>query len=230
MDKKPFTVWKTIGLAINFVGENLLWILPMGCIALFAQCYAEALPNETESWKVIGHQLLLVMLGTLLSYPLIGAVTLKVERKITWGRAFQEGVRRWIPITLLQIGINISTALAFLALFIPGLIVATATALAIPAMMLEGLGPMKAFDRSWELTKKSRMRIFGLMLLNILLLYGIGGQPTYIIKILPLQPIYRAGLAALITAPLAAVWPAVTTLIYMRLRDREETSSIEVVE
>jgi hypothetical protein len=62
--------------------------------------------------------------------------------------------------------------LGFMLLVIPGIILGVGLALAIPAVVLEpGRSASGALSRSWELTRGSRWRIFGLGVTLLVLLY-----------------------------------------------------------
>jgi Membrane domain of glycerophosphoryl diester phosphodiesterase. len=62
--------------------------------------------------------------------------------------------------------------LGFMLIVIPGIILGVGLALAIPAVVLEpGRSASGALSRSWELTRGSRWRIFGLGIVLFVLLY-----------------------------------------------------------
>lgn len=62
--------------------------------------------------------------------------------------------------------------LGFVLLFVPGIILLVGLVVAIPAVVLEpGITATAALSRSWELTRGSRWRIFGLGVTLLVLLY-----------------------------------------------------------
>jgi len=63
------------------------------------------------------------------------------------------GLRRFFPVLAWQFGAAILTALAGILLVIPAFIVATMLLVAMPACVVEQLGPVKSMDRSKRLTK-----------------------------------------------------------------------------
>lgn len=138
------------------------------------------------------------------------------------------------------------TALAvfvgFVLLVFPGFVLITGLILAVPALVLEPrLSASAALSRSWELTRGSRWRVFGLLLILVILLYipiaAIGG----------LVAVFVPGAGSLFTRPQATVavtavaitgliqmfiYPlfyCVLTVAYYDLRVRKEGFDLEVL-
>lgn len=91
-----------------------------------------------------------------------------------FGEAVIKGFARFFPI----IGLAICTLLAvwagFLLLIIPGIMFAVMFYVALPACVVERLGPIASMKRSIALTRGHRWKIFGILIL-IVLLSAIGG-------------------------------------------------------
>jgi len=90
--------------------------------------------------------------------------------------AAREALRRATPyigrILVCSLLMTLVVGLGFVLLFIPGIILAVGLVLAIPAVVLEsGITATAALSRSWELTRGSRWRVFGLGLTLLVLLY-----------------------------------------------------------
>jgi uncharacterized membrane protein len=132
--------------------------------------------------------------------------------------------------------------LGFLLMVIPGVILAVGLAVAIPALVLEtGRGASGALSRSWELTRGSRWRIFGLGLTLFVLLY----IPVVAISGLVAVLVPRgaaAGFGASSTATIVAlaiggvvqlfIYPlfyCVLTVTYYDLRVRKEGFDLELL-
>jgi uncharacterized membrane protein len=130
----------------------------------------------------------------------------------------------------------------FLLFILPGLMLITGLILAVPALVIESrLGASAALSRSWELTRGSRWRLFGLLLVLVILLYlpiaAIGG----------LVAVFVPGAGSIFTRPdasVAVVAVAVTGLVqifiyplfycvltvaYYDLRVRKEGFDLEVL-
>ena len=88
----------------------------------------------------------------------------------------RDALRRSTPyigrILICSLLMTVVVGLGFILLFVPGVILAVGLALAIPAVVLEPrTSASGALSRSWELTRGSRWRIFGLGVTLLVLLY-----------------------------------------------------------
>jgi hypothetical protein len=138
--------------------------------------------------------------------------------------------------------IAIIVFVGFLLLFVPGIILICGLLLAFPALVLEpGSTATASLSRSWQLTRGSRWRMFGLFVTLLVLLYvpmvAIGGV---LALLAPSGPITHARSAFRIgLIPLAAmgvvqifVYPlfyCVLTVAYYDLRVRKEGFDLEVL-
>ncbi len=84
---------------------------------------------------------------------------------------FQRGLGRFLPVMALTILWWLGFALGWLILIVPATILASMWAVALPAMVGEGLGVFAAFGRSRELTRGNRLSIFGVLFLLIVMYY-----------------------------------------------------------
>jgi uncharacterized BrkB/YihY/UPF0761 family membrane protein len=126
-------------------------------------------------------------------------------------------------------------------LFIPGIVLAVGLALAIPTVVLEPRSPSAALSRSWELTRGSRWRIFGLGLTLLVLLYiPVVAVTGLVAVILPQAAGERFGPASLSTISAIAIggvvqmfiYPlfyCVLTVTYYDLRVRKEGFDLELL-
>jgi branched-subunit amino acid transport protein AzlD len=82
-------------------------------------------------------------------------------------QSLQVGWQRILPVIGLAICASILTALGFIVLIVPGLIVATMLFVATPVCVVERLelDPFSSMERSAQLTKGHRWKIFGLLVL-----------------------------------------------------------------
>jgi hypothetical protein len=132
--------------------------------------------------------------------------------------------------------------LGLLFLVIPGIILGTGLAVAIPAVVLEpGRSASGALSRSWELTRGSRWRIFGLGLTLLILLYiplaaitGVlalllpraGGSLTAATSVSAVVALAVGGMIQLLLYPL---FYCVLTIAYYDLRVRKEGFDLELL-
>ena len=89
-------------------------------------------------------------------------------------RSFQHASRRFLPVIGVAFLTTLLTGLASLLLIIPGLILFTAWYVAIPACVVERLGPWTSLQRSAALTKGNRWKVARLIIV-LAVITGIGG-------------------------------------------------------
>ncbi|MEX0972066.1 MAG: hypothetical protein WDZ46_02255 [Solirubrobacterales bacterium] len=82
------------------------------------------------------------------------------------------------PFILALIGFGILFGLAvtigFVFLIVPGLILLTFWSVGAPAIVVEGIGPIDAFGRSWRLVRGNAWAVFGTLVVVLLIVIGIG--------------------------------------------------------
>lgn len=85
---------------------------------------------------------------------------------------------RHLPISLVVMGIQAAmVGVGTMVLIIPGLIANVVVSLAVPARVVEDVGPLKAIARSIDLSEGVRWRLFGFVCMSgtLLVLAAIGG-------------------------------------------------------
>lgn len=176
------------------------------------------------------------------------AATVFIVSESYLGRPIDAGtaMRRAAPYIMKILVCSVLTAivvfLGFLFFVIPGIILVVGLILAVPALVIEPqLGSGAALSRSWELTRGSRWRIFGLLLVVVILLYipiaAIGG----------LMAVFVPGAGSFLTSPSVTVsvvavaigglvqifiYPlfyCVLTVAYYDLRVRKEGFDLELL-
>jgi hypothetical protein len=170
---------------------------------------------------LVGLSLLLLVLGTAAFAALIGVIVLL---------AFTLGEWAVLPGLALGLGGAILAVYAYVKL-----------AVASPALVIEGVGPIGALGRSWRLVRGSFWRVLGILLLALVItsvLTGIITAPLTILGMLVsgvegdllLSTVITSGvatlLAGILTLPFTA---AVTGLLYTDLRMRREALDIQLV-
>jgi hypothetical protein len=107
---------------------------------------------------------------------------------------------------------------------------------AVPALLAEGIGPVQALRRSWELTRGHWWRLFGILVVVYLLAYvvssvlGIFALPLAIL--VPFVPDVVRGAVALTVTTLASALVApieylCVVLLYFDLRVRKESFDLD---
>ena len=80
-------------------------------------------------------------------------------------QSLQVGWQRILAVIGLAITASVLTALGFVVLIVPGVMVAVMSFVATPACVVERLDPFGSLERSARLTNGHRWKIFGLLLL-----------------------------------------------------------------
>jgi hypothetical protein len=119
--------------------------------------------------------------------------------------------------------LGLAIAVGLLLLIVPGLYLMTIWIAVIPAIVLENRGIGESFGRSRELVRGYGWNVFGIIVLTILILLGVGITIGLILSPLAewLASLVQQIVANTIVTPfVVAVW----TLVYYRLKGREEAA------
>ena len=131
--------------------------------------------------------------------------------------SFNFTLTKILPLLAVSIITSIFIVLGFIALVVPGVILALMFSLVYPAIMLEGTGVLGSLSRSRELVSNRWQKTFGLLfLLGIIVaivsvVFGLIASPFGVVS-----PLISSILTALIT-PIFAI---ATTLYYYSMRAR----------
>jgi hypothetical protein len=96
-------------------------------------------------------------------------------RPVSLGESMKVGLSRVFAVILLALLMGILGGLAALLLIVPALIVMTMWFVSTPACVVERTGPWTSMKRSAALTKGHRWKVFGLLLLLILVSLIVAG-------------------------------------------------------
>ncbi len=96
-------------------------------------------------------------------------------RTASLGECFGAGLRRCLPLIGLMIVMGFAEFFGFLLLIVPGIMMAVAWIVAIPALVVERTGVFAALGRSADLTRGRRWPIFGFIFLY-LIAFGVVQQ------------------------------------------------------
>jgi hypothetical protein len=205
----PFSIVTVIALLPVIIGTLVLVLSP------------ESLGGE----EMVGVVAIGIMLLSILAIPLAaGAITHGVlehirKRPVALGRCVAVGLRMMVTIILVGILQALATFAGFLLLIIPGIIIGVALTLSVPAAVEERIGAVDALKRSWELTRGSRWKVWGVLFL-IGIIGGVVEFGANMISIVsPMAGISISLLLDVITTGLNATAAA---LMYYRLRSFKE--------
>ena len=124
-------------------------------------------------------------------------------RPVDLAESLRVGLRRFFPLIGAVLLFIILVMLSAVLLLFPAFIVMTMLFVAVPACVVERLGPIKSLGRSAQLTKGHRWKIFGLMFATIIvalivqsmlgsLAHGAGGSTLAIIVLLLWSTVWNA--------------------------------------
>ena len=132
----------------------------------------------------LGVFLMLVLSLVSQAVVLYGAFQDMRGRPVNLTESLKVGLRRFLPILGLAIVMGLALMLATLLLVIPGLILFTIWFVALPACVVEQLGPFGSMGRSSQLTKGNRWKIFGLIIVLFLISGIVGGLVSVLLGLL----------------------------------------------
>lgn len=117
-----------------------------------------------------------VLLLILILVPIGQAATLYVigqefiDERVGVGAALQFALKRWLPLLGASIVVGLAVGVGMVLCLIPGFIFWTWFAFAAQVVVMEGLGPIDAMNRSKDLGSNSFGRVLGLLLLMFAIL------------------------------------------------------------
>jgi hypothetical protein len=176
-----FTVGGVFSQSIDVFKANFPAMLVIGALAVLPDTLVEMMPENILA------NLLSSLLSFLFAFLLQGVVVYGVFQHLTGskfslGDSFGVAFGRLGYLILVSLVVGILSGIGFLFLIVPGVIIYLALWVAIPVTLVEKASLGESLQRSQDLTKGYRMRIFGLLiimsilaLLAILVYFGLQG-------------------------------------------------------
>jgi hypothetical protein len=177
-----------------------------------------------------------VLLATAVCFKAVADAYLGVEPD--WRRSLRFAVRRLGGLIGLGLAGGLVVLLGLFALIVPGIWLAVAFSVAVPALLLERLRPFAALGRSFRLVRGRWWPTFGALLVGYLLIGILGALVQGVIMVVPslvadgntlagaTGAVVGGTLGSVLTTPYSA---AVITLIYFDLRVRKEGLDLQLV-
>ncbi len=153
---------------VPFVGTALIGFVPNLLFSLFIRNPASP---GTFTWGVVANMvvnlIVYILVIVTLTYSTVQALR---GRRVSIGECLSQGIRR-LPVALgvgllAYLGIVVGTSL----LLVPGLILLSMWAVAIPTTTVERTGVIESLSRSAALTRGRRWRVFGAALISVLII------------------------------------------------------------
>lgn len=181
--------------------------------------------------------LVAVAAALVLHAALIRSAMAQMEgRPSNLGDNLAAGLRLFLPFIGLSILASLAITCGLILLVVPGVILACAWSVAVPALVEENTGVFGAFRRSAELTRGNRWRIFGLAwaYIGIVLIVAIPIGILIGIVALPLGMFggglaVAAGLNGLFSAAIAVVAATAAAVLFDELRNRPPRSAVQEI-
>jgi hypothetical protein len=179
-------------------------------------------PGLDAGTAVVGAFVGAAMRGLGQALVLNGAFQQMRGRPTSLIESVQFGSHRIMPVLGLVCGAWILIGLGTVLMIVPGLILATMLFVATPICVVERLGPIGSMDRSAQLTKGNRWKIFGLLLLTALPAVVIGWLIDFVASVTGAGGILSAGCHVILDGTWGAVSAALVVAAYHDLRVAKE--------
>jgi hypothetical protein len=189
-------------------------------------------PHQNDLAAVIGPSLL-ISFGTLFTTLMMAGWVVQLASDIYLGQqtdAF-ESLKRMAPripaVFVAALMQSVTIAFGLMLLMVPAVWISAMVFAVIPVVVLERLGPFKAFDRSGDLSKGVKwhiLRALGILALIWVVAWG-AGMLALLIPSVPVQMTLSA-LTQVLVYPLFGI---ASTLIYYDIRIRKEGFDLEVM-
>jgi len=144
-------------------------------------------------WTNLGLTLLSSLISVASSFVMVGAVSHSAVvfwngRAASLGESISTSLRYLLPLIGAALLIGLCCGIGFILLVVPGVILSIMWSVASPSIVMEGAGITGAMQRSRDLTRGNRWRIFWLLVIFAVV--------TYILRIVILMPLGLASAQA----------------------------------
>jgi hypothetical protein len=170
--ESDFNIGRVINRSTTVLSRNFLPFFVVAAIAYLPTLLLMKVADDPTAGILAGlFSLFLLLVFSIVSQAVIvhAAFQDMRGRPVRLGESLGVGLARLFPIVGLAIVMAILGGIGFMLLFVPGLILLTMWFVGMPACVVEQLGPLASLSRSSQLTKGHRWKIFGLMLLLIII-------------------------------------------------------------
>jgi hypothetical protein len=147
----------------------LLSGVPAGIMSYMAAPFAGVQTGNLDfdpsrlAWIFLGGLVGLVTAAILQGALIFGTVQDMNGQRPNIGECLATGLRAFLPLIGVSILFALAVVFGFMLLFVPGLMIICAWCVAVPSLVAERTGVFGAFNRSADLTRGNRWRIFALL-------------------------------------------------------------------
>ena len=248
---KSLDIGSVIGETFNVIGRKfvdlaLLGVVIVGVPTLLVTFFSsQAMERSIEqgalslnfSFGLLLSNILYAFFPFVLQAAVVHTTVTSLSRgQSDFGSAIGTALRAFLPLLIVSILMSIGLAIGFLLLIIPGLILLTVWAVVVPSLVIDKAGIFGSFSRSAELTRGSRWRIFGLILIGYVGLFiftalfrlfavGAGGMMAAggglnLTSLL---------LGAVLDTAIAIIGAVAVSVLYVHLRELKEGTRLDTV-
>jgi len=174
-----FRVGRVLSRTISVLSHRFLTFFIVSFVAfvpliVLQKATANVERDPTQALTMVGLSLVMLVLMLVLSMLssaviLHGAFQDMRNRPVHLAESLKVGLRRFLPLMGLAFLVALLMVIGLILLIIPGLILYTIWFVSVAACVVERTGAWASMRRSRELTKGHRWKVFGIVLLLILL-------------------------------------------------------------
>lgn len=237
---RSLDIGRVIQDSFQVLGRHLVTFLILALIlvgiprALFGVIQLTLLRNAVATmtfggpvlyWSLLGI-LVAVVTGVILQATIISAAVSDMNgRPVSVVDSLRIGLRAFLPLIGLSILLGIAVWFGFMLLIVPGVLLALAWCVAVPAYVVEQPGVFGSFGRSADLTRGNRLNIFWLGCIFLIAAIIIGVVIGIVATVLRFA---TAGLflyvqavivSPIISSAVAALGASLSAVLYTQLRE-----------
>lgn len=241
---EPMSTGQLLDRAFRFYGQNFSLMVGIAAIAYVPQFLVQLLADlPGPSSAVVAVAVVLgavaILIGFLIVTPLVTGATTKalseryLGREVTIGAALRTAWSKLGALLLTQFIVGIVVFVGLILLIVPGVLWMCSYALVAPVAVLETTNLSEIRYRSWELVSGYRGKVFGILLVIVvleLLLGGAGGLLSLGFEDgSRAAAVFDAGFTSLIGVLLLPLQTIAVTLLYYDLRIRKEGFDLDML-
>lgn len=174
---KRVSVGEVVGEAFSTYRQNVGPLLGSAIVVFAVVGLVSALLQSTDS-VALG---LIAAIVQLAGHALYTGFVVKLVQDVRDGRRddtvgdlFSAAAPAILPLIAFGILFAIGVGIGLVLLIVPGLVLLTFWSLGSPAIVVERVGPIGAFGRSWRLVRGQAWSVFATLIVVLLIVIGVG--------------------------------------------------------
>lgn len=221
-----FNVGSVISRTFGVLMQNPGVFFGLSFAVMIPPAIIEAL-LPADSGLSIAVKLLEIILSFIVQGAIAYAVYQVMSNKVARiGDAVTRGTARLLPLIFTSLLASLGMVAGMMLFIVPGIIIICMWFVAIPACVVEKIGPVESLQRSAYLTKGCRLQIFALVLLTFVLVAILVGALTFLIFSITDNNVAATLIAAVIGVVPQAFAFVIYAIVYFDLRVLKEGVSL----